>query len=179
MLRLGLSLAVSGATFATPAVAQRPVSLGLGGGVVLPTGKLKDAVDVGWRGLATIVISSPMQPLGLRLDVAYDRLAFKNEGDEEAEGNLSIGSATLNFTYRLPMTRSPFSPYIITGLGAYRSQCSGANTCQSTTKFGWNAGLGTKVNLLGLQTFVEARVNTAHGDMTSNRFIPLALGVVF
>ena len=54
------------------------------------------------------------------------------------------------------MTNSPLSPYLITGAGAYRFECVGALDCGSTTRFGWNAGLGTKLFLLGFTTlFLE------------------------
>jgi hypothetical protein len=178
MRRSPFLLALAVAAIAMPAAGQRPISLGIGGGAVFPTGKLQDAVKLGWRALATVAVSSPMQPLGLRLDVAYDRFAFKDEV-AAADETLSIGSATLNFTYRLPMTRSAFSPYLITGLGAYQSQCSDDGVCGSTTKFGWNGGLGTRINILGMQTFLETRFHSAGGAETTNRFFSSSFGLFF
>jgi hypothetical protein len=159
---------------------QRPISIGLAGGVSLPQGDLADGVNTGWHALGTIALSTLMQPLGLRLDVAYNRFEFSAAGGEGegADGNQSVGSATLNATYRLPMTNSPMSPYLISGLGAYRTECSLAVGCEATTKFGWNAGLGTKL-FVGFRSFVEARYHrTKRGDRQVSYF-PLTLGVMF
>jgi hypothetical protein len=153
---------------------QRPISVGLAGGVSLPQGDLADGVNTGWHALGTIALSTLMQPLGLRLDVAYNRFDF-SAGD----GNQSVGSATLNAMYRLPMTNSPMSPYLISGLGAYRTECSlDVVACEATTKFGWNVGLGTKL-FVGFRSFVEARYHrTKRGDADVSYF-PLTLGLMF
>jgi opacity protein-like surface antigen len=152
---------------------QRPVSIGLAGGVSFPQGDLADGVNTGWHALGTIALSTLMQPLGLRLDVAYNRFELS-----DVDGNQTVGSATLNGTYRLPMTNSPMSPYLIAGLGAYRSECSRATGCEATTKFGWNVGLGTKL-FVGFRSFLEARYHrTKQGDRSVNYF-PLTLGLMF
>ena len=159
--------------------AQRPVSIGLAGGASIPSGDLRDGVDVGWHGLATIAVSSLMQPLGLRIDVAYNRFAFRDAGPALADEYQSTGSATLNFIYRLPMTNSPLSPYLISGLGAYRSDCSLETDCEATTRYGWNVGLGTKLFVLGLRSFLEARYHrTEIGDTGVQYFTP-TFGVLF
>lgn len=54
------------------------------------------------------------------------------------EGDQSTTSGTLNATYRLPMTDSPMSPYLISGLGAYHTERSLGPGCDGTTRFGWN-----------------------------------------
>jgi opacity protein-like surface antigen len=152
---------------------QRPIFVGLAGGVSLPQGDLSDAVNTGWHALGTIGLSTLMQPLGLRLDVAYNRFEF-----DVVDGNQSVGSATLNGTYRLPMTNSPMSPYLIAGLGAYRTECSLDVGCEAATRFGWNVGLGTKL-FVGFRSFVEARYHrTKRGDSSVNYF-PLTLGLMF
>ena len=160
-------------------LAQRPVSIGLAGGASIPSGDLREGVDVGWHGLATIVVSTLMQPLGLRVDVAYNRFAFSDDRPALANEYQSTGSATLNFTYRLPMTNSPMSPYLISGLGAYRSECSLDAGCEATTRYGWNVGLGTKLYLLGFRSFLEARYHrTEIGDTDVQYFTP-TFGLLF
>ena len=157
----------------TPLAAQRPVSIGLAGGVSLPQGDLADGVNTGWHALGTLVLSTLTQPLGLRVDVAYNQFALK-----VGDGHETVGSATLNGTYRLPMTNSPLSPYLIAGLGAYRTDCS-LPECGATTKFGWNVGLGSKLFVLGVRSFVEARYHrTKAGDGHLNYF-PVTFGLLF
>ena len=174
-----LVAAFVGALTASPSAAQRPVSLGLAGGASIPTGELREGADVGWHALATIVISSLMQPLGLRLDVAYNRFSFKDGVPALADEYQATGSATLNFTYRLPMTNSPMSPYLISGLGAYRTDCSLATGCEASTRYGWNVGLGTKLYVLGFRSFLEARYHRTERGDTDVNFFPVTFGLVF
>ena len=70
-------------------------------------------------------------------------------------GRQTVTSGSLNVTYRLPMTRSALSPYVITGVGASHLACAGGVSCGGATRLGWNAGLGTRLTGLHLRTFVE------------------------
>jgi hypothetical protein len=180
MRRSILVPALVGALFAPySVVAQSAVSIGIAGGASIPSGDLRDGVEVGWHALATIAVSTLMQPLGLRIDVAYNRFAFTDDRPALADEYQSTGSATLNFTYRLPMTNSPMSPYLISGLGAYRSECSLESGCEPTTRYGWNVGLGTKLFVLGFRSFLEARYHrTEIGDTDVQYFTP-TFGILF
>jgi hypothetical protein len=165
---------------ATPGAAQRPVSLGLGGGVSIPSGQFRDGAEIGWHALATIAVSSLMQPLGLRIDVAYNRFEFRDAPPALADENQWTGSATLNFTYRLPMTNSPMSPYLISGVGAYRSDCTFDIGCEAVTKYGWNVGLGAKLYVLGFRSFLEGRYHrTSRGEENDVHYFPVTFGVMF
>jgi opacity protein-like surface antigen len=113
-----------------------------------------------------------MQPIGIRLDGAYNR--FNGESDA---ADVAITSGTLNLTYRLPVTNSPISPYVIAGAGAYRAECVGDSDCGSTTKFGWNAGLGTKFVMIGLHGFLESRFHATETGSAHARYIPVTLGL--
>ena len=160
--------------------AQRPISVGLGGGVSIPEGDLRDGANPGWHALATIALGSLTQPLGLRLDGAYNRFAFSDEAQAAlGDGNQTVGSATLNVTYRLPMTDSPFSPYLISGLGAYRTECSLDAECGAATRYGWNAGLGTRLYFLGARTFLEARYHRTDRGGSDVHFFPVTFGLNF
>jgi hypothetical protein len=161
--------------------AQRPIQVGLGGGVSIPQGDLADGVNTGWHALGTIALSTLMQPLGLRLDVAYNRFTFSDATRAAlgSSGYQTVSSATLNATYRLPMTNSPMSPYLISGLGAYRSECSAGPGCGVTVRYGWNAGLGAKFYALGFRSFLEARYHrTKRGD-SGVYYFPVTFGLTF
>ena len=169
-------------TAATSLPAQRPISIGLGGGASVPQGDLRDGATTGWHALGTLALSTLMQPIGLRLDVAYNRFAFSDDARLLAgeDGFSTTSSATLNATYRLPMTNSPLSPYLITGLGAYRSECSVDPGCDATTRYGWNVGLGTKLYALGFRSFLEARYHRTEGRGGADvHFFPVTLGLMF
>jgi hypothetical protein len=159
--------------------AQRPLSIGLGGGATFPTGDLRTSANTGWNVLGTAALGSLMQPIGLRLDVAYNRFQVRGATTAGVSGDQSVGSATLNASYRLPMTDSPLSPYLISGLGAYRTDCSGGITCGSTTRYGWNVGLGTKLYLLGARSFLEARYHRTKRTGGTVQFVPVTVGVMF
>jgi hypothetical protein len=73
MRRWLLAACVAAAASTTSLEAQRPIRIGLAGGVSLPQGDLSDVANTGWHALGTIALSTLMQPLGLRLDVAYNR----------------------------------------------------------------------------------------------------------
>jgi hypothetical protein len=168
------AIAVIFVVAATTTSAQRPVQLNLGGGVSLPVAHFKDVANTGWNALAGIGVSSFMQAWGLRLDGAYDRFGAKSAGPTPA-----IVSGTFNFTYRIPMTNSPLSPYVITGLGAYHLSCSGTPSCDGFTRFGWNAGLGTKIAALHTKWFLETRLHAVNASGGNIRFVPISLGLTF
>lgn len=152
----------------TSALAQRPVTLTLGGGGTFPVGDLAEGADPGWHALAGLQISTLMQPIGIRLDGAYHRL-----GGEDNAPDATITSATLNFSYRLPLTNSPLSPYLIAGWGAHWLDCSD-DACEADQRYGWNAGLGTKFNF-GFRGFLEARF---HGVTGKVRYVPITFGLI-
>ena len=162
------------ALFAAPVEAQRPLTLNLAGGVTQPVGAFGDASSTGWHALAALGLSTLMQPIGLRLDVAHNRFTAESVGPDQG-----VTSATLNFTYRLPMTNSPISPYVITGAGAYRFECLGDIDCGSTTRFGWNAGLGAKFIALGFRGFLESRFHAVNAETGNVRFVPVTFGLTF
>lgn len=163
----------------TTLAAQRATRFGLGGGVSIPTSDLSDAAQTGWHALGTLAFGGPMQALGLRVDAAYHTFAFTDAtAGSSADGAQAVASATANFTYRLPATRSPLSPYVITGLGAYRTGCTGDVDCDDTTRFGWNAGLGTKWYLRGATWFVEARYHRTTREGRGVPYVPVTLGIL-
>jgi hypothetical protein len=172
---LGLFLLVE------PLHAQNPLSFGVAGGLSLPEGDLAEGVNSGWHALGIGELSSPMHPWGLRLDVAYSRFGFSDEVQSivGGEGHQSTGSATLNFTYRLPKVTSPIQPYLLWGLGAYRTDCSLGPGCESRVRYGWNYGLGAKFFFLGLRNFVEIRGHRTKSRTGDVHYFPLTLGIMF
>lgn len=171
MRRRMLIFLALGSLVPAPLAAQRPVMIGIAGGVSVPEGKFDDGANTGWHALGTIVVGSPMLPMGLRVDIAYNRFELAGGG----HGNVISG--TLNGTYRIPLTDSPFSPYLISGLGAYRTDCSLDIGCGASTRYGWNVGLGTKLVFAGFRGFLEARYHrTERGDADVN-FFPVTLGL--
>jgi hypothetical protein len=164
-----------------PLQAQRPISLGIGGGLSLPQGDVDDQVNTGWNGLVTAALGSPMQPLGLRLDVAYNRFGFSDEVNTAlgSEGHFTVGSATLNVTYRLPKATWQVSPYLLWGIGAYRTECSLGPGCESRVRYGWNYGLGANFYFLGFRNFIEIRGHRTKSRTSDVHYFPVTIGIMF
>jgi hypothetical protein len=164
-----------------PLDAQRPISLGLGGGLSLPQGDVDDQVNLGWHALVTAELASPMHPWGMRLDLAYNRFEYSDQlaATVGGAGNQTAGSATLNVTYRLPKVTSPIQPYLLLGLGAYRTDCSLGPVCESRVRYGWNYGLGAKFFFLGLRNFIEIRGHRTKSSTGDVHYFPLTVGIVF
>jgi hypothetical protein len=160
--------------------AQKKVSLNLAAGLTIPQGDLADRVDMGWHGLATVNLSSPTQVYGLRFDIAHHRF---NYGDDlraaVGNGREQTTSATINLTYRLPMYDSPISPYLITGLGAYMTSCTQGPECDMQAHYGWNIGLGTRLYVLGFQSFIEARFHRTGHRGADVHYLPITFGITF
>jgi hypothetical protein len=159
--------------------AQRLITLGLGGGVSVPQGDLSNAANVGWNALGSLILSTPMQPLGLRADVAYNQFPFSAATQSLlGTGNQRVGSLTANVMYRLPTPGTPISPHLIAGLGAYRTDCSVSASCEAVTHFGWNVGLGMKLYVLGFRSFLEARYHRTSANGSSINYFPVTLGLI-
>jgi hypothetical protein len=153
--------------------AQRAVSLVVAGGVSLPVGNFAEGVGTGWHAGAGLLLSSPMQPISLRVDATRHQFEF-----DAATGNQAIISGTLNLLYRLPSAGKPLAPYLSGGAGAYHASCGGDATCDSATHFGWNVGAGSRMVIVGLRTFIEARYHTVVQSGTNARFIPITVGII-
>lgn len=167
-IRVPLLLVLLPATFSCAGV-QTPLSVA--GGGTLPLGSFGETAQLGWHGQVSLGLSSLMQPIGLRLDVAHHRF----EADSATGPTIGITPLTLNISYRLPTTDSPLSPYVIAGAGVYRVECVDGGDCETDHRFGWSAGLGTRVAALRMKWFLESRFHAA-GD---TRFVPFTLGLTF
>ncbi|HYD51326.1 MAG TPA: hypothetical protein VEA99_01815 [Gemmatimonadaceae bacterium] len=154
--------------------AQRPLTVGVAGGVSLPVGSFGDGADVGWHALAALALGSQMHPLGLRLDATYTTFPL-GESDEARR----ITSVTLGPTYRLPSAGWAVAPYLLAAAGAYYLDCSDDALCDGTTRFGWNAGLGMRARGLGLHGFLEARYHRIAFRGDAVQWAPVTVGLLF
>jgi hypothetical protein len=172
-------LALTATTTFTPLEAQeKKVFINFAAGITLPQGDLADRVSTGWHGLATVNLSSPTQVYGLRFDVAHNRFGYDDQLTTAlGKGRESTTSATINLTYRLPLNNAPISPYLITGLGAYVTECSQGPACDAQAHYGWNIGLGTKLYVLGVQSFLEARFHRTGHRGQDVHYLPITLGI--
>ena len=140
---------------AQAAHAQAGLSLGVGGGSVVPTGTMADGLQTGWNGMVVARVKPALSPVGLQLDGFYDRFALEGGID----GHSSMLGATANLVYAMP-SAAVARPYLLGGVGVYNGKTSidGVGSSESQTKFGLNAGAGVDFAFGGgARLFAEGR----------------------
>ena len=169
-MRLMSRAAVILAAALVPAALSAQVSLGVAGGMSMPTGDASDAVKSGYNLTVALGIKPPVAPIGLRIDGMWN--SFESKVATDVSNRILAGTA--NVTLSGPML--PMG-YLIGGGGMYNFSASGSST--STTKFGFNVGAGLNLPLTGFSTFLEARYHHVNADNGSFQFVPITFGIRF
>ena len=192
-LALGLALTASTAGAQSldqaAAASRRPISIGIGGGVVVPReGASVYQLEQGMQleGFALVRLPGGFPPLRLTLDYAKMKfdpasLAGAPGGAADAERTMLNGVASLNFE----LLRGPVRPYILAGVGAFSVKDVAASESFEDVNFGLDGGAGVAVKLGPISGFVEARLQNVYTkeqglvDTKSIRSIPVTFGIVF
>ena len=185
-LRSGVLGAVLLAILATtPAVAQLRFSLG--GGVTLPAGTLADQANTGWHGMGAIGFQPASFPIGIQVDVLYNRFGFQESG---IDADWQLVGGTVNAVFRFGGSKDKKRHlYLIGGVGGYNVKAVGndAGGINSNTDFAVDIGGGFDFALGGLSTFIEGRYHAIFNgivdpntleDATAS-FVPITLGIRF
>jgi hypothetical protein len=157
------------AAIVVPAALSAQVSLGVAGGLSMPTGDASDLVKSGYNVTVSLGIKPPVAPVGFRVDGMWNSLDSKTAGADA----LRVLGGNANVTLSAPML--PLA-YVIAGAGMYNLS---AGSGSSETKVGFNGGLGMNFPLTGLSTFVEARYHHVATEGTSFQFVPVTFGIRF
>lgn len=194
-----LPLAVSLLLLAGVARAQGApgLRLGLTGGADFPVQGEAGVFQTGWNAGALLAFNFGDSPFGIRVDGAYHEIPAK-DGLEAfvGTGKARIISGTADMV--VGPRHGAVQPYVIGGVGVYDLRFSGQQIdssnvfSDSTTRFGWNAGLGfafalapsdTRVFVEGRYTSVSTNGNRFSDSVnTSGRhftFVPVNVGVIF
>lgn len=192
---IGAALCISGTALAQ---GTGGVHFGLSGGGDFPVSDQKDVYKTGWNGTALLAVNFGTAPIGLRIEGSYHELKTKdNLVAFVGAGKTRIIDGTANVVIG-PRNQS-VEPYVIGGAGAYDLRFRGTEFDtgnafnQSTTRFGWNAGVGIALPFEGGSTsrmFIEARYtsisldadrfsNSVHTSGTRFTIVPVNLGFVF
>jgi opacity protein-like surface antigen len=155
------------------------ISLGMGGGIVLPSGDMANGLSTGWSGTAQLRVKPPVSPIGFQVDAFYTHFGF-----DGGDGHSRMIGGTANALFAFPGA-GPARPYLISGVGVYNGKSTGAP--DSETKFGLNAGAGFDFGLGKAKLFAEARfhaimkgaVDISTGDEKAAYMIPLTVGLRF
>ena len=153
-------------------LAKGNVYFRLGAGVSLPQADFADDFKNGFNVTGSAGWHKWNSPLGLRLDVGYDRFSLKG-----ASENASILSGVGDVTLKIPQVLA-VSPYLVAGGGIYRLSSSGAGST-SNTKGGWNAGGGLTFGVGMAKLFIEGRYTNVSTEGVATKFIPVILGISF
>lgn len=162
--------------------AQRSVSVGVSGGLSLPMGDLADAVDMGYNVTGHIYYSRSTTKLGFRGDVGYD--SWEAKGSSSAyDANLNSLAFVANGTYDFGESTAAMRPYILAGVGMYRTKSSsnvaGIESSTTSSDAGIQGGVGLTFKLSGFNTFLEARYVNIFSEGNSTSFAPIVFGIRF
>jgi hypothetical protein len=139
------------------------------GGVGLsnPMSDLRDVADVGWHAMAGMQLSVASLPVGLRADGTYHSF-----GDKAPFLSTNLLSGALSLVVTLPGVG--LSPYILGGLGVYRTSFDGSSNTQSDS--GFHGAFGVDIGSLGFGGFAEVRLVNVSTDPGNRRFVTATLG---
>jgi opacity protein-like surface antigen len=173
-----VSLLVLPALLSAQATADRPVSIGVSGGLSLPMGDLGDGVDAGYNLTGHLYFKpASFTAVRLRADVSWDSWKYKDNGVVDL-GSLRTLGVSGNVIYDFPTSgTSVMRPYLLGGLGFYNSKASEGGS-ESSSDMGIQAGIGLSFNLSGFSTFAEAKYVNVFSDGSAN-WIPITFGFRF
>ena len=169
----GVSLAVAAvapAAVAQDAASMRAMRFGVEGGLSMPTGDVGDFLGMGFLIGGLMDIMPANWPVAIRANLDYQRWGYDEDvADGESSSMISV---TGDAMFAIPTT-SGIRPYVLGGLGIYRTDCS--FECDASNDLGFNFGGGLNFNLGALDTHVEARYHS----VDDSSFIPVVFGIRF
>jgi len=169
-------VALAAALVLVPASASAQVHFVIGGGLSSPSGDFGKAVDLGYQGRAGIQFGFPMFPLSFRAEGEVNR--FSNKG---GSGHATIAGGSASAI--LSLGGVGVSPYLIAGLGDYRTSATvdvlGVPMTAHSTDFGYHLGLGLKAGVMGFGGFAEVRFVDIATSGSHTRYFPISVGLSF
>ena len=181
----------------------KPITIGVSGGVAVPSGELSNGRSNGFSGTNTgynitgsIGFALPVIPFGVRVDASYNRFGTRNlifpaiappcgacSAPSEPPGyndDVRVLAYTANVVYALPWPTPIVRPYILGGGGIYNVvQGPAVGDSYSQTNAGYELGAGATVPLGAFKTFIEARYQRVNQHSGSVAFTPISVGVEF
>ena len=171
----------------------RAFRIGLQGGVSMPLGDFGDenafGAETGFNVGASIGFKPAVLPVGLQLDVAYNRFGMSDaifEAEPGLEGvdvdaNWNVISGTANIVADMP--GAVVRPYLIGGVGMYKYEikatAEGTSVSFDDTDFGLNGGIGLRFPLGTMSAKLEARYHRIFVEDESISFLPISFGIEF
>jgi hypothetical protein len=166
----------------------RAISVGLGGGVTVPSGDLSECCGSGFNLAGFLQWRQPDQVFGLRADAQFHRndmkdtylLQFPNAG-AGTTGYYNIITVGGSAVLEVAPPGSAMGWYLLAGAGLYRAEASvtesNITVSSSDTQLGFNAGGGLRVRMGGASLFAETRWHTTKIEDATFSLIPLTIGI--
>ncbi len=180
---ISLTAALLALLAAAPGHAQRPVHLGIAGGLSMPQGTFATLYETGYHGRAFAELSFPAAPFRVRAGAEYERFESKPIAIYGSSAFSLLGAAA-ELVYDLAsMPLSSAGPYAIVGAGLYRvtngveSDAPAAIYAPTGDRdLAWHIGLGARIDLGPVGGFLEARYRSVRlGDGAT--MFPVSVGL--
>ncbi len=181
-------LVVAMALMPATAAAQnsRPLSVGVMGGMSVPTGNMGNDREIGFNLTGSVYLRPGAGQFMFRGDVGYDRF----EGNRRFENlNVALVTASIRVPIGSAAVEGGIRPYFVGGGGLYRRTTDivvydAPRETRSSNDFGVAFGAGVEFGVARFNIFAEARFVSVFGDrrdvfLPSARWIPVTLGVRF
>jgi hypothetical protein len=156
--------------------AQRPVSIGIAGGVTTtPNGRGEYGYGTGALGQLSVERTLVPGRLGLRADAFFHSFPRQTLGGVRSP-RTSVPGASASLV--LPLTRSGarLQPYLLAGGGTYRTELGGGSSPE--WHFGLSGGGGLEFRVGTMRPFIESRLHRIF-DGSTPRLAPVAIGLRF
>jgi opacity protein-like surface antigen len=180
MKRVALSLVALISIAGAGSLSAQGTRLGIGGGLIMPTGDYKTSDKMGWLVGADATYWLMGAPVGIRVEGSYSQTSHKNGVD----GNSKIIGGMGDIVYAFGTQKEQIRPYILGGIGLYNVKVTipslSVDTSVTKVGFGGGAGVAFKLGAGGTRFFVEGKfVSVATGGGSNTTFLPFRAGFRF
>jgi opacity protein-like surface antigen len=178
MKRMALAVSVLALLAGVGSLSAQGFRLGIGGGVLLPTGDYGKADKLGWLAGADATYWLLGAPIGIRADVQYSQTSEKSG---VAAHTTKVIGGLAEVVYAFEQKKDQIRPYIMGGVGYYNVKVDvtgGASGSESKVGFGGGAGLAFKLSG-GTRFFVDGKFVSVSRTGGSATFIPIRAGFRF
>jgi hypothetical protein len=169
---------------------DRPLRVGVAGGVVIPrTGGSARELQSGLHGQAFALLRLPAGLPAIRLNVDYAHMQFGKPTTGTTTASNVDGARTLLdgvAGIHLDLLHGPVRPYVIAGVGAFNVRdVIESNEAVTSTNFGVDGGAGIAFKLGPIDGFVETRLQNVYTrdkglvDTKSIQSFPVSFGITF
>lgn len=165
----------------------RPLLVGLGGGLTVPTGDFADGADAGFHVGGFLQYRPGTNPFGIRGELQYHRNAIKNDifngagapGDFTGHNSILYVGAAGILEFAPPDKDMGY--YLIAGVGNYNEKVKVDQLSGDVSKsnIGFSGGGGVSFKVSSAKLMLEARIHSVKINDTNFNFIPISLNIVF